>query len=71
MRGTVRGNRYAGTLYTKDTGIITADFFVGQVVLIVGGTDDFEDATGRIAVAGQELGGSPGAFYTGHICVNR
>ena len=70
IHGSVAG-RYRGTLYTKDTGITTGDIFVGQVLLVVGGTGDFEYATGRIAVAGQELGGGPpGAFYTGHICLN-
>jgi hypothetical protein len=65
--GSVQGNKYRGTFYTKDTGYITADGFVGQVLLIVGGTNDFAGATGRVAVAGQEVGGF--ATYTGHVCI--
>jgi hypothetical protein len=67
LTGRVQGNKYQGTVHTKDTGYITADGFVGQVLLIVGGTGSFEGATGRVAVAGQEVGGS--AIYTGHICI--
>lgn len=64
----------SGTLYTKDTGAIIGEGFpgqgmVGQVLKIVGGTGDFEDASGTIAVAGQEVGGA--AFYTGEVCVKR
>jgi len=67
LSGRVQGNKYEGKVYTKDTGYITADGFVGQILLILGGTDSFERATGRVAVAGQEVGGS--ATYTGHICI--
>ena len=67
LTGRVQGNKYQGTVYTKDTGTITADGFVGQILLIVGGTGSFAGATGRVAVAGQEVGGS--ATYTGHICI--
>ncbi len=73
LTGKIRN--YTGTLYTKDTGVITVDITpggeqtVGQVLKIVGGSpgSDFEGATGMIAVAGQEVGG--GAFYTGEVCV--
>ncbi len=58
-----------GTLYTQDTGAITADGVVGQVLKIVGGTDGFDGAYGTIAVAGQEVGGA--ALYTGEVCVPR
>jgi hypothetical protein len=67
LTGSVQGKKYTGKVYTKDTGYITPDGFVGQVLLIVGGTDSFAGATGRVAVAGQEVGGS--ATYTGHICI--
>lgn len=67
LRGSVLEGQYRGTIYTKDTGYITADGFVGQVLLIVGGTGSFQDATGRVAVAGQEVGGL--ATYTGHVCI--
>ena len=67
LTGSVLGKKYEGTVYTKDTGYITADGFVGQVLLLVGGTGSFVGATGRVAVAGQEVGGF--ADYTGHICV--
>jgi len=67
LTGGVQGRRYEGKVYTKDTGYITADGFVGQILLVVGGTDSFAGATGRVAVAGQEVGGS--ASYTGHICI--
>lgn len=59
-----------GTLYTKDTGVITpvsaTALMVGQVLKIVGGTDGFEGASGTIAVAGEEVGGR--ASYTGEVC---
>ncbi len=63
-----------GTLYTEDTGVITvgvegAPQIVGQILKIVGGTHDFTEASGIIAVAGTEVGGS--AFYTGEVCVKR
>ncbi len=69
LTGKVRN--YSGSLYTQDTGAITATGFVGQVLKIVGGSlgSDFEGATGTIAVAGQEVGGE--AFYTGEVCVKR
>ena len=67
LTGRVNGNRYQGTVYTKDTGYITADGFVGQILLIVGGTGDFNGATGRVGVAGQEVGDY--ATYTGHVCI--
>lgn len=63
----------SGTLYTKDSGVITLPEtpggvqIVGQVLKIVGGTEDFAGATGTIAVAGEEVGGA--AFYTGEVCV--
>lgn len=58
-----------GTLHTRDTGVITAGGIVGQVLKIVGGPagSDFENATGTLAVAGQEVGGA--AVYTGEVCV--
>ena len=68
LTGTVLGRKYSGTVLTKDQGFITPDGFVGQILLIEGGTGSFEGATGRAAVAGQEIGGV--AYYTGHICVN-
>jgi hypothetical protein len=70
LHGSVR-RMHDCTLYTKGTGVTTADILVGEVLLVVGGEgDDCGGATGRIAVAGQELGGGPpGAFYTGHICL--
>ncbi len=59
-----------GTLYTKDTGVITplsaTAAMVGQVLKIVGGRGDFEGASGTIAVAGEEVGGR--ASYTGEVC---
>jgi hypothetical protein len=65
-----------GTLYTKDSGVITqlgtpAGGFAGQIVKIVGGDGDFTGATGAIGVAGQEVGGTPGsaATYTGTFCL--
>ncbi len=67
LTGKVRN--YSGSLYTQDTGVITKAGFVGQVLKIVGGTGDFEGATGEIAVAGQEVEGN--AFYTGEVCVER
>jgi hypothetical protein len=67
LTGRVRGRKYEGTVYTKDQGYITADGFIGQILLVVGGTGDFEGATGRAAIGGQEVGGF--ASYTGHICV--
>ena len=67
LTGRVHGNKYQGKVYTKDTGYITPDGFVGQILLVVGGTGDFAGATGRVAVAGQEVGGS--ASYTGRICI--
>ncbi|SER84662.1 hypothetical protein SAMN05421690_11041 [Nitrosomonas sp. Nm51] len=70
----LRGLR--GTLYTKDSGVITqlgapTGGFSGQIVKIVGGDGDFDGATGLIGVAGQEVGGEPGsiATYTGRFCV--
>ena len=63
----------SGTLYTQDTGAITPVDpsapikTVGQILKIIGGTDDFDGATGTIAVAGDEVGGA--AFYTGQVCV--
>lgn len=41
----------------------------GRVLKIVGGPagSDFENATGTLAVAGQEVGGA--AVYTGEVCV--
>lgn len=67
LTGKLRNLR--GTLYTQDTGVITADGIVGQVLKIVGGTEGFDRATGTIAVAGQEVGGA--AFYTGEVCVEQ
>jgi len=71
LEGTIRKNpfstEYTGTVYTKDTGIITADGFVGQVLLIVGGMGPFAGATGRVGVTGQEGGGL--ASYTGEMCL--
>jgi len=75
LTGKIRS--YSGTLYTRDTGVITeptapdGEQTVGQVLKIVGGSpgSDFEGATGTIAVAGQEVGS--GAFYTGEVCVRR
>lgn len=58
-----------GKLYTKDTGVITSDGMVGQVLKIVGGSDDFKGASGTIAVAGQEVGGL--ASYTGEVCAGK
>ena len=65
-----------GTLYTKDTGVITllgtpAGGFAAQIVKIVGGDGDFDGVTGIIGVAGQEVGGEPGstATYTGTFCL--
>lgn len=65
-----------GTLYTKDSGVITqlgtpTGGFSGQIVTIVGGDGDFDGATGVIGVTGQEVGGEPGsaAIYTGKVCV--
>jgi hypothetical protein len=68
---TGRVRNLQGTLWTRDTGVITADGIVGQVLKVVGGPpgSDFERATGTLAVAGQEVGGA--AFYTGEICVPR
>lgn len=62
----------SGILFTQDTGAIAPDIggqmqIVGQILKIVGGTDDFDGASGIIAVAGDEVGGA--AFYTGQICV--
>lgn len=62
----------SGTLFTQDTGVITPDVdgqmqIVGQLLKIAGGTDDFDAASGIIAVAGDEVGGA--AFYTGQVCV--
>ena len=56
----------SGKLYTKDTGTITADGKVAEILKIVGGTKGFAGASGTIAIAGQELGGF--AVYTGEIC---
>lgn len=68
-----------GKILTKDTGYIAAldpdvtdvlqaeDQIVGQVLNIVGGEGDFEQAYGAIGVAGNELGGF--AQFTGQICV--
>lgn len=61
-----------GTLFTQDTGAIAPDVggqmqIVGQILKIVGGTEDFDGASGIIAVAGDEVGGA--AFYTGQVCV--
>lgn len=58
-----------GKLYTKDTGVITSDGIVGQVLKIVGGSLDFKGATGTIAVAGQEVGGL--ASYSGEVCAGK
>ncbi len=57
----------SGTLYTKDTGTITNDGKVGQILKIVGGSGGFANATGTVAVAGQEVGGF--AIYTGDVCL--
>lgn len=56
----------SGTLFTKDTGIFGSDGKAGELIKIVGGTDDFQGASGTIAVAGQEIGGL--AVFTGSIC---
>lgn len=56
-----------GTLYTKDTGVIGPDGKVGEILRIVGGTRDLQNASGTIAVAGQEMGGL--AIYTGEVCL--
>lgn len=59
-------NRKTGTLFTKDTGTFVNDGKAAEVIQIVGGTGDFQEATGTILVAGQELGGA--AIFTGSIC---
>lgn len=59
-------SRKTGTLFTKDTGIFGNDGKAAEVIKIVGGTGDFQGASGTILVAGQELGGA--AIYTGSIC---
>jgi hypothetical protein len=67
LTGSVQGNKYTGTVYTKDTGYVTSDGFIGQILLVAGGTGSFEGATGRVGIAGQEVGGY--ANYTGHLCI--
>ncbi len=70
LTGRLKGLR--GSLYTKDTGYIVPDpdpatgAWVGQVLIIVGGTGGFENATGTISVAGKEVGGW--ANYSGFVC---
>ena len=59
--------KVAGTLYTKDAGVIGADGRVGEILKIVGGSGGLENASGTIAVAGQEVGGV--AIYTGEVCL--
>lgn len=61
----------SGTLYTEDTITVTPidgqRQLVAEMLKITRGTDDFDGASGVIAVAGEEIGGA--AFYTGQICV--
>lgn len=68
LSGSLNGKKYQGTVFTKDTGAITASGFVGQVLQIVGGTGDFAGASGLIGLHGQELGGF--ASYSVSICIN-
>jgi len=65
--GSVNGKKYQGMLYTKDTGYATPDGFSAQIVLVVGGTDSFENASGRIGASGQQINGF--ALYNGFLCI--
>jgi hypothetical protein len=73
IAGTVRerpwSTRYEGEVYTRDSGYITPDGFVGQILLVEKGTGDLADSSGRIGVAGQEVGGF--AIYRGEVCVRQ
>lgn len=68
LSGRIRfgGINKSGTLFTKDTGVFGSDGKAAELIKIVGGTGDFQGASGTIAVAGQELGGY--AVFTGSIC---
>ena len=72
LTGTIwtRGGILSGSINTVDTGTIDLrDGVAAEILIIQGGKEDFEDASGRILVYGPEL--APGwATYRGKICID-
>jgi hypothetical protein len=60
-------NKFIGRLFLRDFGVMNADGTVTEELVVIGGTGEFKDAKGTLAVQGNEFA-PPGASVSGTIC---